>query len=127
MQFNTLSFAIFFALCFALYYRVSDPGRKWLLLGFSLFFYDSFSLSALGILLLITLISFCGERILAKRRNKRFLFLFIAGALAPLVLLKYVPQTAGYALPVGISFFSLQAIGAMIDAYRAGDYRGKLW
>lgn len=124
MQFNTLSFAIFFTLCFVLYYRVSDPGRKWLLLGFSLFFYACFSLSALGILLLITLISFCGERILAKRRDKRLLFLFIAGTLLPLVLLKYTPLAAWYALPVGISFFSLQAVGAMIDAYRAGATEG---
>lgn len=124
MQFNTLAFVIFFTVCFVLYYRVSDPGRKWVLLGFSLFFYACFSASALGILLLITLISFCGEQILAKHQDRLLLFLLIAGTLLPLVLLKYTPLVAWYALPVGISFFSLQAVGAMIDAYRTGTTEG---
>lgn len=124
MQFNTLVFAIFFTICLILYYHAPAPGRKWLLLGFGLFFYACFSVSAIGILLLIALISFCGERILARYRNRLLLFFFITGTLLPLVLLKYTPVAAWYVLPVGISFLSLQAVGAMIDVYRTGITKG---
>lgn len=118
MQFNTIEFFVFFAICFLVYYRVSEKKSKWFLLGFSLIFYSFFSYSAAIVLLLIALLSWFGELVLVKRGSVFFVWVFSALTLAPLVLLKYLDAIPGYALPIGLSFFSLQAVSGMVDVYR---------
>ena len=118
MQFNTIGFFVFFSICFLTYYRVSEKKAKWFLLVFNLIFYSFFSYSAAIVLLLIALLSWLGEMVLVKRGTVFFVWVFSALTLAPLVLLKYLDAIPGYALPIGLSFFSLQAVSGMLDVYR---------
>ena len=118
MQFNTLGFFVFFAICLCLYYRVPAGKNKWLMAVFGVFFYSCFSYSGLLVLGLVSLISWCGERVLSKVQNRYLLWLFSGLTLSGLVLLKYFNVIPGFALPVGISFFTLQAVSAMGDVYR---------
>ena len=118
MQFNTIGFIIFFSLCLFLYYQVTPRANKWFLLGFSLFFYSCFSCYALIVLVLIAIISWLGELTIRKVRKKSLLFLFLILTLLPLILLKYIRAVPGLVLPIGISFFTLQALSGMIDSYK---------
>ena len=118
MQFNTLPFFAFFTICLTLYYGMPFQKNKWLLLIFSLYFYSCFSESALLALVAIAGISWCGEILVGKVRKKSLLFLFIVCTLFPLVSLKYLGLIPGYVLPIGISFFSLQAVSGMVDVYK---------
>lgn len=118
MQFNSLGFFVFFAISLCLYYWVPNQKNKWLLGVFSIFFYSFFSYGALAVLVLVALISWCGELVLGKVQNKYLLWMFSVFVLSPLVLLKYLDAVPGYVLPVGISFFTLQAVSAMVDVYR---------
>ena len=118
MQFNTIGFIVFFSLCLFLYYQLPARTNKWFLLGCSLFFYSCFSCDALAVLVLVAIISRLGEIMIRKVRKKFLLFLFLILTLLPLVLLKYARAVPGLILPIGISFFTLQALSGMIDSYK---------
>lgn len=118
MQFNSLIFFVFFIISFILYYSVPVKNRKWLLLIFNMCFYGCFSWSGLLGLVTIALVSWIGEKVVAKERKKGMLFLFVAFTLCPLVTIKYMGLLPGYMLPIGISFFSLQAVSGIIDVYK---------
>lgn len=126
MQFNSIEFFVFFAVCLLVYYRVPAKKSKWSLLLFSICFYSCFSWSALFVLLLIAGISWCGEVVLEKFPMKGILFVFVAATLAPLWMLKYLKVFPDFVLPIGISFFSLQAISAMADVYRKENSAGNI-
>ena len=110
MQFNSVAFFVFFAISLFLYYGVPNKSRKWLLLVINLFFYSCFSISAVIGLVTIALISWLGEVLLSRVQKKIWLLIFVALTLFPLIGLKYFDLLPGYILPVGISFFTLQAI-----------------
>ena len=118
MQFNSLAFFCFFAISLILYYSVPVKKGKWLLLLFSLYFYSCFSWSGFLGLLVIAVVSWIGEVVLEKARKKELLLVFVALTLFPLIALKYMGLLPGYVLPVGISFFTLQAVSGMVDVYK---------
>lgn len=126
MQFNSIEFFVFFAVCLLVYYGVPAKKSKWSLLLFGICFYSCFSWSALFVLLLIAGISWCGEAVLEKFPKKRILFIFVAATLAPLWMLKYLKVFPDFVSPIGISFFSLQAISAMADVYRKENLAGNM-
>ena len=118
MQFNTIGFIVFFSLCLFFYYHLPGRTNKWFLLGCSLFFYSCFSYHALIVLFFIAIISWLGENKIKKVRKRSLLFLFLILTLLPLILLKYARAVPGLILPIGISFFTLQALSGMIDSYK---------
>lgn len=102
----------------------------------SYLFYAADSLQYLALLVLITLLSYQGGRVLGRRRSKIALVAYVGATAAPLVIFK-LGELAGLhlpflgadeteiaratAIPIGISFYSLQAISYVVDIYRRLD------
>lgn len=148
MLFNSYIFIfLFFPLCLAGYYLLvragkGGPARLWLT-GFSWWFYGYFNPSYLAIMLgsiLFNYAVFQGMRRLGKKRRQRAgtaLMVFgVACNLAVLFYFKYYDffvencnslfhtslELKGILLPLGISFFTFQQIGFVVDAWR-GEIR----
>lgn len=123
-------FVLFAALLVGLWYRCA-PGKRWqLMLLASVIFY--LTLDWQGFLVLLAssaVVWFCARRM---RGKKTWFAAGLAGALAPLVLLKYYVAVVGglQALvkmrlwqpallqPLGIGYFSLQMVSYLVDVRR---------
>lgn len=141
MLFNSLEFLIFFPIVVILYFACPYRYRWALLLGASYYFYAAWKLEYIFLLLAVTLISYTTALLMVKPeyQNKRvgLLVLAVGLNLAPLFVFKYfnffndsfrvafnqfnlfynVPMFQ-MLLPVGISFYTFQALGYVIDVYR---------
>jgi len=132
MNFTSVTFLFYFLPVFiALYYAVKNQNYKnYLILAASLFFYAWGE----GYYLLLLMGSVIGNHFLAQiihtiDRKKRWLAIAITANLSLLLALKYggfigqslglvSPDTHHAHLPLGISFFTFQAISMLIDVYR---------
>ncbi len=119
---------------------LSHRWQNWLLLGASYFFYGFWDIKFLGLLIISTVIDYwCGKKIdLSSGRTKRnYLILSLVSNLSILGFFKYFnffsdsmrellanlnmkvdPFHLEIILPVGISFYTFQAISYSIDVYR---------
>lgn len=127
-------FLFFFFFLFVVFWKLPKHYRWILLLGFSYYFYASWKPAYLGIILLTTLVSFyCAILMHKKRHHKgRYLLLALVINLGILFTFKYfnffaitIDQTLGATLPqfelllpLGISFYTLQVIGYLVDVYK---------
>lgn len=141
MVFNSLSFLIFFPTVVLVYYLIPCRVRCLWLLFASWFFYMSWNISYGLLLLFSTATAYFGALLLSRAKNsgsgKRILIISLLAEFCPLVFFKYtgfildsinhVFEVAGsYApfalpdilLPIGISFYTFQAAGYIIDVYR---------
>lgn len=143
MQFTSFSFALFFPIVVLLYYVMPKKARRlWLLIA-SFYFYMSWNV-VYGLLILASiLITYVCARLLEKTKQeevgkrKGILTASILSNLAILVFFKYFyflydtlaailsvagiklgPASLSIVLPVGISFYTFQALGYTIDVYR---------
>jgi len=140
--FPTLDYLLFLPLSALLYWATPRSLRLAVLAITSLAFYASWKLAYVPVLLAVTAIAWIGGRWLASfadegRSNRLPLALVLAGLLAPLVLFKYWNWLSGdfqraaawlgvslelprveLALPVGISFFTFQALAYVVDVSR---------
>lgn len=107
-----------------------------MVLAASYVFYAADSLRYLVLLVLITLVSYHGGKALHRRRRGVGLAVYVGATAAPLVLFK-LGQLLGIglplpgrdaaeiaiaaAIPIGISFYTLQAISHLVDIYRGVD------
>lgn len=106
--------------------------RRRVVLAASYFFYAADSVPYLALLVFVTLTSYYGGRIVSRRRSRVALLLSTAVTAAPLALFK-LADLAGWhipllspqgelalisAIPIGISFYTLQALSYIVDAYR---------
>ena len=128
MLFNTPEFCGFFAICFILtyilnYYRLIQTRNLFLLLA-SYAFYANLHLYYPLLLLFITLIAYISGKSLILYKNNSRIQKWIIGisvilSLLPLLILKYAPAyTDSMWLPVGLSFFTFQALTYTLDVYR---------
>lgn len=146
MLFNSLQFAIFFPVAALIYFVIPKKMRcLWLLLA-SYVFYMSASPKYVVFLLFSTLVTYAGgllvERAEAKKK-KFYMGLTFLCSLGVLGLLKYfdfllgnvnallglagiapVSKPFSIGLPVGISFYTFQSLGYMVDVYR-GDTKAE--
>ncbi len=126
----------------ALHGLLPQAARRWLLLAVSLGFYASFNWRFLFLLLAVIAAAFLGARAVAARPEARWRFWATIGlVLAPLLFYKYllawvdalraavIPVSTldfgGYGevlIPVGLSFFTFQCLGYVIDVAR-GQYK----
>lgn len=141
MLFNSLSFAIFLTIVFIIYWALPHKLRWIVLLTSSIYFYMSWDVKYVLLLLFTTFISYaCAiglERAEEKKKKKILMVTAIVAGLGCLFFFKYFnfasesvakllnvltiqvhPVTMKLMLPVGISFYTFQTLGYVIDVYR---------
>lgn len=143
MLFNSLSFAIFFPIVFILYWGLPHRYRWVLILAASYYFYMSWNVKYVILILFTTCASYVAGILLEKQSSKRkkqiILTITAVLCLGILFFFKYFnfvsdsivkvlshfaiqinPITLNLLLPVGISFYTFQTLSYVIDVYR-GD------
>jgi len=138
MLFNSVQFLIFFPVVVLGYFIIPERTKNLWLLFSSYFFYMCWNPSYGTLLLLATLTTYLGAILIEKRSNKKVILttalMIIFGALfyfkytnfsiqqinKILILLQTQLQIRQFdiVLPVGISFFTFQAAGYLIDVFR---------
>jgi alginate O-acetyltransferase complex protein AlgI len=138
MIIQSLLFLGFCAVTLALYYLLPRARQNLLLLAASYFFCFTISWRFALLLVLMTLASYtAGLRVAGKKRARMWLGLGIGFNLAVWLYFKgvsfFIPQILsllarmgwgdpgrglGILLPIGISFYTLQAISYLVDTYR---------
>lgn len=139
MPFNSLSFVFFFLLFTVLFYcSENQKFKSFLLLIGSFAFYAYTNIFNLFFLLSTTLVTYLVVNKLIHARKNILLFIGISFILIQLLFAKYsntfftdylIISTLQFSyfnlfiLPIGISFYSLQAISLLVDL-RTGKYNG---
>ncbi|ALW85915.1 hypothetical protein AUC43_12900 [Hymenobacter sedentarius] len=142
MLFNSLHFLVFFPIVVGLYYGLPPRWRGPLLLLASYYFYMSWRAAYALLLLATTLVDYySGYRMsqLPTRQERRpYLYLSLVSNLGTLFVFKYfnffrdatlqlagalhLPHASwpalGLLLPVGVSFYTFQSVGYIIDVYQ---------
>lgn len=133
MLFNQFAFwLIFIPVIFIYYYLPSNAQRYWLMLvGFS---YAFFTNIASGVVLIgICILSFWGARLIEACRRKVMSKVVLAGTVGTIILIlvafkyRFIDiQSENIVIPLGISFYSLRAIGYLINTSK-GQKTIKEW
>ena len=136
MSFDSLSYLIFLPAVLLLHRACPPKGRWALLLAASLFFYASWNAPLTLLLLAVIAVSYLAGRLLAKlekpRERQAVLILALALCLGLLLYFKYFHFLAGslaallsqswklwdVILPIGVSFYTFQALSYVIDVYQ---------
>jgi len=137
MSFNSISFLLFFSIVFIVYYALPKRYRYIGLLAASYCFYMSCSLQYTIILIALTFITYLGALGIEKRYKKICFLASIIVSLAVLFYFKYwlfatvninyilnilhiqqLSTNYNILLPIGISFYTLQSLGYLIDVYK---------
>ena len=147
MLFNSWQFAVFLPAVFGLYWSVPQRFRWLLILIASYWFYMSWNVKYVVLILFTTIISYMAalllERYHSKPARKFILTVTLASCLGVLFVFKYFnfftgavvdflnmfvlhlhPSTLTLLLPVGISFYTFQTLAYVIDVYR-GDVKAE--
>lgn len=142
MLFNSFKFWITFCLLFVLYWIIPSKWhkmRQWYLIAVSYALYMNWQPWFALVLLWVTTVTYLGAIIIEKKisNRKRLCYTFSILSLLPLLTFKYcnfvndiiyhILSNIGlrydflglnWAIPVGISFFTFQALGYFFDVYR---------
>lgn len=131
MLFNSYHFLLFFPLVVILYFLIPIKFRWIWLLVTSYYFYGCWHISHIVLLVYATGVSWLGGRLIDRLREKAkvkkaVLFFSIAACFASLFLFKYgnwVMDMMGLkrlsvSVPMGISFYTFQAVSYIVDIYR---------
>ena len=141
MLFNSWQFGIFLPIVFALYWSIPQRFKWFVILISSYWFYMSWNIKYVTLILFTTIISYTSAILIERTENQRtkkiILALTLIACLGVLFTFKYVnffsqnlvyilnlftihlhPITLKLLLPVGISFYTFQTLGYVIDVYR---------
>ncbi len=143
MTFNSFSFWLLFPILFGIYWLIPAKKNQWrkvFLIIVSYLLYMNWKPAFALVLLAITLVTYAGGCVINPlqdtRKRKRFIWLFAFLAILPLLVFKYYNfvnesiwsflsslgvryelHGLNWAIPVGISFFTFQAVGYLFDVY----------
>lgn len=137
MVFTSAKYLIFLGLIVIAYYLINPKFRKYLLLASSYYFYMCWNVKYAFLMLFSTVITYISGILIfkTKTKNKKKLYLILSFIinLGILILFKYysfivenlniffkmdIPETLNLLLPVGISFYTFQALSYSFDVYR---------
>ena len=141
MLFNSLAFAVFLPIVFLMYWALPQKYRYIVLLIASYYFYMSWNVKYVVLILFTTGISYLCAVWMEKFQKKAVKRMFMAGAVTASLLVlfffKYFdfaqntlvrllqsfaielhPITLALMLPVGISFYTFQTLSYVIDVYK---------
>lgn len=133
MLFNTTPFALFLLIVIAVNFALPPRLRRWFLLAASYYFYMCWSVRYISVILAITLIDFyAGIAIESAREHRRRLYLalsifcnfgllFVFKYLTFFAVILHLPASVDvphWAIPLGISFHTFQAVSYTVDVYR---------
>ena len=141
MLFNSFSFLMQFSILVVIYYVIPSRFRWMLLLAASLYFYATFNIGFVLLLLGATLIAYIAGIGIGRwetGRKKAILFIGVMASLTPLVMFKYFDFLAGsvnsvfsggteastlipklgWLLPAGLSFFTFSCVSYLVDVYQ---------
>ena len=147
MLFNSISYSVFFPVVFILYWLFPHRNRWLLLLAASYYFYMSWNVKYVFLILFTTIISFIAAICIENEENaqRKRIVLFVAAflCLGVLFYFKYFnffsqsvsdflnlfsiplhPLTVNVLLPVGISFYTFQTLSYVADVYK-GDIKAE--
>ena len=129
MQFITWQFIVFFIVAM-IFLLPRFKNKKYVLAALNVVFYISSGISGLIILLLFTSLTYLFGLFAEKNKSKVLFSVFLILSLAPLLFYKYTNfllcdmlnmEHKNIIAPLGISFFTFQGVGYIIDVYR-GKY-----
>lgn len=143
MLFNSFTFIAFFAILVVIYYVTPHRFRWLLLVAASFYFYATFSVNYVLLLLASTLIAYGAGLLLARVTSpgtrRRVLIAGIVASLLPLVIFKYLDFFSGslddffiaiqvaqaqplpkmnLLIPAGLSFYTFSCLSYLFDVYR---------
>ena len=137
MAFTSAKYLIFLVLVVVAYYLINPKFRKYLLLISSYYFYMCWNAKYALLMLFSTIITYISGILISKTdsRTKKKIYLILSFIinLGILILFKYysfivenlneffkmnIPETLNLLLPVGISFYTFQALSYSFDVYR---------
>lgn len=135
MLFCTFEYMLFFPVVTVVFFLLPQIMKRYWLLAVSLFFYACWKPEYLALIIISILITYFSSRAIERLENRSKLILvaclvsnlailfffkyfnFVAATVNSLASHQYVPLL-DVVLPVGISFYTFQAIGYTIDVYR---------
>ncbi|HEX7844768.1 MAG TPA: MBOAT family O-acyltransferase [Chitinophagaceae bacterium] len=144
MVFASLIFLfLFLPLNLVLYYSSKNPvWRNWVLIAFSLFFYGWGEPIWISLMILSSMVDWGNALFIEKHRGTKWAkvgvvvtLVFNLGLLATFKYDRFIVDTVnsvlgtsfsapGYALPIGISFYTFHTISYVVDVYR-GDIKAQ--
>ncbi|MCR4824234.1 MAG: MBOAT family protein [Bacteroidales bacterium] len=151
MPFNSFSFWLVFPFVFLIFWCIPvrfQKIRKAWLIAVSYFLYMNWKPAFALVLLFVTAVTYFGARLLGQGKYRKSILGWTFGLLAlmPLLVFKYynflndsltdVLSWLGlhfslpglnYAIPVGLSFFTFQALGYLLEVYRGETEPEKNW
>ena len=126
MIFNSYAFIVFLTVTLAVYNLIPSNYRAAFLLMAGYFFYAYSDWHNVAILLGVTLSTFLFGKAIGATRKYLIIIVSIIITISPLLLWKTGQlseslsnrDVAGFIIPIGLSFYTLQAIGYLLDVFR---------